>query len=100
MKFNGELVVVGMKASKGDYEGVAFDSTKAFCLQDMDTSKGTMIGQATVEYTIGDSTEFEKFKHLPFPFKASAEFELVTTGKAQKTVVRALKPIPEQRVAK
>lgn len=93
MKFTGQMTVVGMKASKGDYEGTAYDSTKAFCLVDMDNSKGMMLGQACAEYTIGDSTELSKFKSLPFPFKAEADFELVTTGKQTKTVVRALRPL-------
>jgi hypothetical protein len=98
MKFQTEITVVGMKASKGEFEGKGYDSTKLYALVDMDASKGTAKGQATAEYTFGDSTEFEKFKHLPFPFKAVADVEIVTNGKTQKTVVASLKPV--ERAAK
>ncbi|MBN8490102.1 MAG: hypothetical protein J0M00_01550 [Burkholderiales bacterium] len=93
MKFQSRITVFGMKASKGDYEGVEFDSTKVYTLTSMDESKGNMKGQACVEYTLGLSEEYDKFKHLPFPFDADAEFEIVTTGKASKTVLRTLRPV-------
>jgi hypothetical protein len=93
MKFQTEMTVVGMKSSKGEFEGKGYDSTKLYALIDMDASKGTAKGQACAEYTFGDSTEFEKFKHLPFPFKALADVEMVTNGRTQKTVVVGIKPI-------
>jgi hypothetical protein len=93
MKFNQTIHVVGMKASKGTLEnGTAYDSTKVYALVDLDASKGTAKGMASSEFTLGTSVEFDKYKHLPFPFEAEAEMEIVTSGRATKTVMHALKP--------
>ena len=97
MKFVTDITVVGMKSSKGEFEGKAFDSTKVYALIDLDISKGTAKGQAVAEYTFGDSTEFDKFKHLPFPFKAAADVEIVSNGKTQKTVVMGIKPVAQAK---
>lgn len=98
MKFQSEMTIVGMKANKGTLDnGQAYDSTKVFALTDLDLSKGNAVGQATAEYNIGTSDELAKFKHLPFPFRAVAECEVVTNGKTQKTVVHAIKPIADQK---
>jgi len=100
MRFQLQLTVVGMKANKGQMDnGQAFDSTKVFALTDMDGSKGNAWGQATAEYNIGTSEEAGKYKHLPFPFVAMADCEIVTNGKTQKTVIHALKPVADQKVA-
>lgn len=94
MKFQTEVTVHGMKSSKGQMDnGNKFDSCKIYCLIDMDTSKGNAKGQAVAEYTIGLAEEFDKYKHLPFPFKAVADIELVTNGSSQKTIVTGLKPV-------
>lgn len=97
MKFQTEITVVGMKASKGEFEGKPFDSTKVYGLIDLDVSKGNAKGQAVAEYGFGDSQEFEKFKHLPFPFKAVADVEIVSNGKTQKTVVMGIKPVAQAK---
>lgn len=94
MKMQTEITVVGMKSSKGQLDnGQAYDSTKVFALTDLDSRKGNAKGQGVAEYNIGDSTEFDKFKHLPFPFKALADVELVVSGQSQKLIVTGLKPI-------
>lgn len=99
MKFKSRLTVVGMKSSKGTLDsGQTFDSTKAYCLVDMDGTKDNMRGQSVADFNIGASTEFDKFKHLPFPFDAEADMELVTNGSSSKTVVTALRPIADQPV--
>lgn len=98
MKFNAMQTVTGMKASKGDYEGVAFDSTKVYILTDMDESKGNAKGFASVEYPFGKSEMYEGFKHLTFPFKAECECEFVTNGKVQKMVIHAMKPVASAKV--
>lgn len=99
MKFTAELTVIGMKFSKGNLDnGTAYDSTKLYTLVDLDSSKETACGQAGAEYTFGDSTEYQKYKHLPFPFRAVVELEMVTNGKTAKTVVTGLKPIADQKL--
>ncbi len=94
MKFTTEIKVAGIKKSKGTLEnGNAYDSTKIYVETDLDDSKGTAKGCATVEYPFGTSAEYEKYAHLTFPFLASATLEIVTTGKVQKTQLVELKPI-------
>ena len=93
MKFTTTATVVGMKSSKGTLEnGTAYDSTKLYVQTDLDDSKGTAKGFCASEYGFGDSQEFQKFKHLPFPFVAEVEFSVVSNGKTQKTVVLSVKP--------
>jgi len=94
MKFQSQIRVVGMKASKGSLDnGTAYDSTKVYALVDMDNSKGNSLGQSAAEFTLGTSDEIEKFKKLPFPFDAIADMEMVTNGKSSKTVMHGLKPV-------
>jgi hypothetical protein len=94
MKMQTEITVVGMKANKGQLDnGTAYDSTKVFCLTDLDDRRGKAKGQAVAEYNIGTSEEYDKFAHLSFPFKALAEVEVVTTGKGQQVIVTGLKPV-------
>ncbi len=94
MKFNSRITVVGMKSSKGTLEnGTAYDSTKVYALVDLDASKGNAKGMAVGEFNLGSSEEFGKFKHLPFPFEADAEMEIVTSGKVAKTIMHAVKPV-------
>lgn len=93
MKFTQRIHVVGMKSSKGVLEnGTGYDSTKVYALVDLDASKGTAKGMASSEFTLGTSEEFAKYKHLPFPFEADADMEIVTNGKTQKTVMHSCVP--------
>ena len=100
MKMQVKLTVIGMKSSKGQMEGgQAYDSTKMYTLTDLDARKGTAKGQAVAEYNIGLSTEFEKYKHLPFPFNADAEIEIITSGTQQKMIVTDLRPVSQAKTA-
>jgi hypothetical protein len=93
MKFNSTVTVIGLKSSKGQLEsGQAYDSTKAFILVDMDSRKGRMRGQAAEEFNIGAADVYDKFDGVALPFQADAEFEIVTTGTAQRTVIHSLEP--------
>lgn len=91
MKFVSQVKVTGMKPSKGDFEGRAYDSTKVYVETALDDTKGK--GFASAEYSFGEASEFDKFKHLTFPFVAEMELEIVTSGKQTKTVVRGIKPL-------
>jgi hypothetical protein len=93
MRFKSDVKVLGMKSSKGQMDnGTAFDSTKVYTETALDDSKGTAKGFAVAEFTLGTSVEFDKYKHLPFPFEGTAEFEIVTNGKTQKTIMHSLTP--------
>jgi hypothetical protein len=94
MKFTSQAKVTGMKRSKGTMEsGQSFDSTKVYIETDLDDSKGNAVGVATVEYGFGLSDEFEKYKHLPYPCVCELGFEIVTSGKVQKTQLISIKPL-------
>lgn len=100
MIFETEVKVLGMKASKGEMDnGMKFDSTKVYVETSLDDSKGNAKGFAVAEYNMGESPEFEKYKHLTFPFSAKAKMELVTNGKTQKTVMRSLVPVHADKKA-
>ena len=92
MRFNASIKVTGIKRSKGEMDGVKFDSTKIYVDTDLDDRSGNALGQATTEYAIGTSDEFEKFKGLTFPFTADATFNQVTTGKVSKLVIESIVP--------
>lgn len=86
--------VLGMKASKGTMDnGVSFDSTKVYIETRLDELRGNQKGFAGAEYNFGLSTEFDKFKHLPFPFMADVEYDQITNGKTTKTVVVSVTPL-------
>lgn len=95
MKMQVEISVIGMKANKGQLEnGQKYDSTKVYALTDLDSRGDKKAkGQAVAEYPFGLSDEFDKFEHLPFPFKALAVMEVVTSGKMQQVVITELKPV-------
>lgn len=96
MKFTSTVKVTGMKFSKGKMDnGTEFDSTKVYVETELDASKDTAMGTACAEYGLGKAEEYQKYKHLvgSFPFMASAEMEIVTNGKTQKTIIHSLKPI-------
>lgn len=100
MQFTSTVTVTGAKRSKGDFEGTAYDSTKIYIQTAMDTSKGDAMGTAGSEYTWGLSDNFLKIASLKYPFNAVANFEMVTNGKAQKTILIDLKPEAANQPAK
>ncbi len=101
MKMQSEITVTGMKASKGDYEGTAYDSTKVYALVEMDTKGDKAMGQATAVFNFGTSDAYEQFRHLKgaMPFRAMADFEIVTNGREVKQVLIGLKPLDTKKAA-
>jgi hypothetical protein len=93
MRFNSQVVVHGIKRSKGEMEGVKYDSTKFYIETDLDDRTGNAKGKATMEYGMGTSEEYVLYEKLPFPFRADAVFSQVTTGKVVKLVLEELKPV-------
>lgn len=95
MKFVNRVKVTGMKSVDVEMDGVRYDSTKVFLEIPLDESKGTARGFATAEYSFGKHDEFKKYSHLPFPFEADAEMEMVTSGKVSKVVLHGVKPVAQ-----
>lgn len=99
MDFHSEVVVQGMKRSKGDFEGTVYNSTKFYIDTDLDDRTGNAWGKATSEYSLGDFDMADKYKHIGFPFRAKAVFSQVTTGKAVKLILVDLIPVAAQKAA-
>lgn len=93
MEFKQEVIVRGMKRSKGEMDGVKYDSTKFYIDTDLDDRSGNAKGIATMEYSFGTSEEYTRFESVPCPFKAEAIMQLVTTGKVTKMVLAGLRPL-------
>ena len=65
MRFQAQGILTGIKSSKGDFEGRAFDSTTFHLAVDLpDSQSGESLGQVTRPFKFGNSTEFAKWKHL------------------------------------
>lgn len=92
MEFKQEVTVTGIKQFKGEVEGKQYDSFKVFVQVSLDESKGTAKGFATEEFNAGNSSEYDKWKHLPFPLVAEATFQMVTSGKVTKMQIVSVKP--------
>jgi hypothetical protein len=98
MKFISQVKVTGMKPSKGVLEnGTTYNSTKVYVETALDDTKGK--GFATAEYNFGEASEYDKYRHLTFPFLADVEMEITSSGKTQKTVVRGVKPVANAKAA-
>lgn len=93
MQFQTRLVVQGAKKFKDSIDGTPFDMTTLFIQMTLDDSKGNAKGFAAQTMQWGTSEEFDKIKHLAFPFEADATVELVTSGKQQKQRILNLKPV-------
>ena len=91
MKFKTQMVVLGAKASKGDYNGRPFDSTTIYHQADLQEGEN-FAGQVGSEMKWGTSFNFEKIKGQKFPFVADATLEQVSNGKATMTIIKELVP--------
>lgn len=90
MQFTQEVIVCGIKASKGTFEGRSFDSTTFHVEADLKAnSAGKSLGRVTTPMKFGDSSEIEKWEHLAknFPLKAQASFEIQSNGKGESNLV-------------
>jgi len=87
-----QVEVVGAKCFQGNVEGVAYDSTTLYVKMELDDSRDTARGFATVDYKFGTSEEFDKLREQHFPFIADVEIELTTTGKADKKRLVSMVP--------
>ena len=92
-----KFLVLGMKGSKGTFEGKAYDSCTVYIQTRLDESKGTMKGFGVGEYKFGEASTFDKYKHLPFPFHAEVEIETVTSGKAMSQIITSLTPLKAEQ---
>jgi len=97
MKFNAEVILHGVKESKGEINGRAFSSTTFHCEVDLkENGAGRSIGRVTRPFKLGDASEFDKWAHLAksLPVKCEGVFE-IGAGKDDGTSISlvALKPV-------
>ena len=93
MQMQSDVVVTAFKASKGDFNGKPFDSTKVYLETGIlagERSKGVIAS----EYTWGLSDNYSKLEHLDPPFKAKAVLQQVSNGRSVTTILVDL--IPEK----
>ena len=97
MQYESQIIVLGAKASKGEFNGRPFDSTKVFAQAELQQGEN-FAGFVSAEYTWGTSFNFERIKGLEYPFKAKATMKSVSNGKASKTILVDL--VPEKTAPK
>ena len=91
MLMQSEVVVTAFKASKGDFNGKPFDSTKVYVetgMQSGERSKGIV----STEYVWGTSANYDLIEKLDPPFKAKAVLQVVNNGRDSKTILVDLVP--------
>lgn len=91
MLFKTTMVVLGAKSSKGDYNGVAYDSTTIFYKADLQEGDN-FAGEIGEQMKWGTSSNFEKIKGLTFPLVAEATVQQVSNGKSMITIIKDLVP--------
>ncbi|MHA3062595.1 hypothetical protein [Acinetobacter sp. ANC 4641] len=91
MLFKSQLVVLGAKSSKGEYNGVSYDSTTVFFQADLQDGDN-FCGQVGESLKWGTSANFEKIKNLDYPLHAEATLEQVSNGKTMITIIKDLVP--------
>lgn len=92
MLFKTDLLVLGAKSSKGDFEGTAYDYTLVFFQADLQEGEN-FCGQVGQSFRWGTSDNFEKLKNLEYPLQASATLEQVSNGKSMVTIIKDLVPV-------
>lgn len=94
MRMKSNFILRGAKPTNRTIEGVSYDSTKIYL--DLPLSDGN--GSCTVEYVWGDHTNYSKhFENLNLPCDVMVDFELVTTGNRQKTVIHDIQIKGQQK---
>lgn len=106
MKFNQNALCMGIKESKGEYEGRPFSSTTFHLSVDIaDSSSGRSIGQVTRPFKFGDASEFEKWAKLSASWPAGGlpvvcSFELVAAAdNGSKLVLLGIQPANSRAAA-
>lgn len=103
MQFNQEIIVHGIKESKGSIEGRAYDSTVFHVEADLKANaSGRAVGKSTTPMNCGTSEEFAKWMHLEkhFPIRAIGSFEIQSNGKGETSLqLLAIRPIEKAAAA-
>lgn len=103
MKMQSRAVLHGIKSSKGDIEGRAYDSTTFHLSVDLGQSgNGESIGVVTRPFKFGKSDEFQKWAHLKNSWPlggvmCDCEFDIVAgADNSAKLTLLGIKPAAQQ----
>lgn len=91
MLFKTDMIVLGAKSSKGEYNGRPFDSTTVFFKADLQEGDN-FAGEVGEQMKWGASANFDKIKDLEFPIVVEATLEQVSNGKSMTTIIKDLVP--------
>lgn len=91
MLFKSTMVVLGAKASKGNFNGMAFDKTTIFYKADLQEGEN-FVGEVGESMAWGLSDNFQKIKTLEFPLIADVTLEQVSNGSASRMIIKDLVP--------
>lgn len=104
MKMSNKAVLHGIKSSKGDVDGRAYDSTTFHLAVDMgQSSNGESIGVVTRPFKFGTSEEFKKWAHLKngWPLggvPVECDFDVVAgSDNSVKLTLLAIRPSSDAR---
>lgn len=88
MSTKTEVTLVGAKSVDWKSEdGRHYDYVNLYGIIPLDTSQGNAVGQGVVEFKWQDSRNLVQLQGRQFPFKATLELDMVSTGKAMKQVL-------------
>ena len=83
-----KVTLVGAKSTDWKSEdGRHYDHVTLFALIPMDTSQGNAVGQGAAEFKWQDSRNLVQLQGRKFPFEATLELDLVSTGRSTKQVL-------------
>lgn len=91
MLMQSDVVVTAFKASKGDFNGRPFDSTKVYVETGMQAGERSK-GIVSTEYNWGTSANYDLIEKLDPPFKAKATLQVVNNGRDSRTILVDLTP--------
>ncbi|BBL20626.1 hypothetical protein F939_01783 [Acinetobacter radioresistens DSM 6976 = NBRC 102413 = CIP 103788] len=101
MQFKNKVTILGAKAVdfKTD-DGRHYDHVALYCLIPLDQSQGNSVGNACETFNWQDRTNLTLLRQHKFPLEADITFEMVTSGKTTKYVVKHVElPNPVKSVA-
>lgn len=77
MQFNAQVIVHGIKESKGVFENREFSSTTFHAEVDLkENGAGRSLGTVTRPFKLPDAGEFDKWISVKLPCKCDAVFEM------------------------
>ena len=83
-----KITLVGAKATDWKSEdGRHYDYVNLFGIIPMDVSQGNAVGQGVAEFKWQDSRNLVQLQGRKFPFEATLELDLVSTGRTTKQVL-------------